>query len=86
MVTEILALIAFFVPLYLLSEIYYLIKVKKTNKFTLIKLAICGLSIVFAYSMLSVAQTHMLLVYLASTVLVVSIVLFIIKIFSIRVK
>ena len=84
MMTVIFKFIAFFGPLYLLTEIYYLIKVKKRDRLNLIKIAAYSLSIVFAYAMLSIDQIQMVLVYLISTVLVVSVVVIIIKIFKIR--
>lgn len=85
MVIRIETLIAFFMPIYLLSEIYCLIKIRKITKLNILKIATSSTVIAFIYFTLNIAQIQRVLVYLLSIIVVFTAVHFIIKIFNIKV-
>jgi hypothetical protein len=74
----------FLIPFYVLSEIYFLINEKTVSKASVVKIAAGSLSIIFAYVMLNVTQIKLIVVYLVSTIMVFSLVAFIIKVFKIK--
>jgi hypothetical protein len=82
MIAQIAALIAFLLPLYLLSEVYYLVKVKTIDKVSLIKIGLCVVLIAIAFIELNTDQIKVILVYLAATIIVVTVVLLVIRMFK----